>query len=223
MLLSYQHLTSYCLNSCCAADYLYLASNEYESVLRTSYMQQIKDECLTGSSLSGTKGLQYITAIYYVLFLEAELEERDSEDADYIYEKFQYEEIRKCIERLGINYNKLIELMGLCDDKFKSIDDKLTDIGDTVSNIETTVINIDESINGSNNGGSSGDNLQDSLDNIHNIVEDFAENCCDDLSPVNRAPISIAGDDQVILPTGTITLDGSSSSDPDGDAITYLW
>lgn len=39
----------------------------------------------------------------------------------------------------------------------------------------------------------------------------------------NSAPIADAGPDQIGAAAGTITLNGSGSSDPDGDAITFLW
>ncbi|MDQ6608980.1 MAG: PKD domain-containing protein [Bacteroidota bacterium] len=43
-------------------------------------------------------------------------------------------------------------------------------------------------------------------------------------SPVNHPPIARAGADQtIILPTNTVTLDGSGSSDPDNNITTYLW
>ncbi len=41
--------------------------------------------------------------------------------------------------------------------------------------------------------------------------------------PENRAPIASAGSDKTILVNETLTLNGSASSDPDGDALSYAW
>ena len=40
---------------------------------------------------------------------------------------------------------------------------------------------------------------------------------------VNKAPVANAGPDQKVRSNSTVTLDGTGSSDPDGDALTYLW
>ena len=39
----------------------------------------------------------------------------------------------------------------------------------------------------------------------------------------NNAPTANAGEDQTVNANTTVTLDGSESSDPDGDALTYAW
>ena len=40
---------------------------------------------------------------------------------------------------------------------------------------------------------------------------------------INHPPVAIAGQNQIINPGDVVSLDGSKSKDPDGDAITYIW
>jgi hypothetical protein len=42
-------------------------------------------------------------------------------------------------------------------------------------------------------------------------------------APVNNAPTANAGADQTVFTGVTVTLNGSGSSDPDGDALTFSW
>ena len=44
-----------------------------------------------------------------------------------------------------------------------------------------------------------------------------------DTDAVNRAPVANAGPDQSVSSNASVTLDGSSSSDPDGDTLIYAW
>jgi hypothetical protein len=49
------------------------------------------------------------------------------------------------------------------------------------------------------------------------------EKSCEGCADKNKPPISIAGPDRIItLPTDSILLDGSSSSDPDGSISEWL-
>ena len=50
------------------------------------------------------------------------------------------------------------------------------------------------------------------------------EYSCEGCAEKNKPPIAIAGPDQVItLPTDSVSLDGRTSSDPDGSISSYLW
>src|SRR5205809_7216918 len=51
------------------------------------------------------------------------------------------------------------------------------------------------------------------------------ETSCEECATRNdKPPIAVAGPDQIIsLPTDSVLLNGSSSSDPDGRISSYLW
>ncbi|MFT6388567.1 MAG: fibro-slime domain-containing protein [Cellvibrionaceae bacterium] len=52
---------------------------------------------------------------------------------------------------------------------------------------------------------------------------DGSQIICNYPEPVNAAPVANAGADQSVYRNSLVTLDGSVSSDPDSDVITYYW
>ena len=57
-----------------------------------------------------------------------------------------------------------------------------------------------------------------------NFIACKKEKLCAGCIDNNKPPVAVAGPDQVItLPTDSISLDGSASSDPDGAITSYLW
>jgi hypothetical protein len=67
------------------------------------------------------------------------------------------------------------------------------------------------------------------------VIADFylPYSCCSDCAPLqfviqepppNRPPVAMAGDDiSIRLPQNTVTMDGSSSADPDENIVSYTW
>jgi hypothetical protein len=55
------------------------------------------------------------------------------------------------------------------------------------------------------------------------VVNSIADQVVVTVKQVNKAPIAHAGTDQVVNEGATVTLDGSGSTDPDGDALVYRW
>jgi len=59
--------------------------------------------------------------------------------------------------------------------------------------------------------------------NQMNLESDFSNEVMTTLSPVNQAPLADAGPDQNVSEGVLVTLDGSNSTDPDGDGLNFFW
>ncbi|MEO5782302.1 MAG: PKD domain-containing protein [Ginsengibacter sp.] len=61
-------------------------------------------------------------------------------------------------------------------------------------------------------------------DNLGAIGKDTMQITVNDASQINRPPVACAGADQVVtLPTNTVNLTGSCSTDPDNNITNYAW
>jgi phosphatidylserine/phosphatidylglycerophosphate/cardiolipin synthase-like enzyme len=71
--------------------------------------------------------------------------------------------------------------------------------------------------------GSIGESLTFELTVTDNYGESSKDNVTIFVNNLNQPPIADAGPGQLVNETNIVTLDGTGSSDPDGDGLTYIW
>ena len=59
--------------------------------------------------------------------------------------------------------------------------------------------------------------------NTMDLESNFSNEVMAMLSPVNQAPLANAGPDQNVSEGMVVTLDGSNSTDPEGDSLSFSW
>jgi hypothetical protein len=91
---------------------------------------------------------------------------------------------------------------------------------------DVTIVDQDEGITTSRQRcvwTNDGNGFNGSTDESWNNMDGCGTVLLEDLNSSNQRPIANAGIDQIVEKSALVTLDGSSSTDADGDEITYFW
>lgn len=89
--------------------YFNIVANKLKCEISSDLFCQITNLNFTGKSDNEFFLKRLVAYFYLVFYIEASLQSTDQEEAEYIKEKFNYAVIRKCIKKLGINPEDIVE------------------------------------------------------------------------------------------------------------------
>lgn len=112
-LLTYQFLTipnitGSCSNECILSETIAKVIKLYLCRIRMDLCKQLTAQSINGKAVGSTELFKFYAGLYYLIFyLFEQKTAEDYEENEYINNKFSFTKIRNCIEKLGIDYEKV--------------------------------------------------------------------------------------------------------------------